>query len=178
MKSLERDFFTRSTLRVAKDLLGSHLVRPTPGGLIIGEINEVEAYIGQEDPACHAAKGLTPRNQIMFQIGGHAYVYFIYGMYECFNIVTENEGFPAAVLIRSVIPVQGQHLIKQNRPLGTVDGPGKLCQGFDISRKLNGQDLTQSEQLFLTSGRKITDCKTSPRIGIKQGQELMWRLFY
>ena len=99
MARLSRSFFNRSTLKVASDLLGQLLVRKYRGRLTKVIITETEAYIGQNDPACHACRGLTPRNRVMFGPAGHAYVYFIYGMYFCLNIVTEAEGFPAAVLL-------------------------------------------------------------------------------
>ena len=186
---LQRDFFLRPTLEVAADLLGKYLVMETEAGRIIGEINEVESYIGQDDPACHAAIGRTPRNEVMFWEGGHAYVYFTYGMYHCLNIVTENKDFPSAILIRSIIPIEGGNLIMKNRhtssssskisPKTLVNGPGKICQALQLDRKHNGIDLTKSGQLFLLdSGKIITNFNRTPRIGISKGKDLKWRFHY
>jgi len=174
---------------VAADLLGKFLVIQTEVGRIVGEINEVESYIGQKDPACHASVGRTPRNEVMFWEGGHAYVYFTYGMYHCLNIVTEKSGFPSAVLIRSIIPVEGTDLILNNRrkssrsakisPKNLTNGPGKLCQALQLNRHHNGLDLTKSNQFFLLdSGKKITNFKRTPRIGISKGKRLKWRFYY
>src|SRR5919201_4003780 len=116
---LPREYFNRSTLQVAKSLLGKYLVRETKRGIEAGRIVEVEAYCGPKDLACHASKGRTKRTEVMFGVPGVAYVYMIYGMYHCFNIVTEREGYPAAVLIRGV-EIEGNGL-----PL--ISGPGRVC---------------------------------------------------
>ncbi|GFP30982.1 DNA-3-methyladenine glycosylase, partial [Candidatus Hakubella thermalkaliphila] len=112
---LPREFYQRPTLTVAQDLLGKCLIRRTEEGLLVGKIVETEAYIGENDLACHASRGKTPRNEVMFGEAGHAYVYFTYGMFYCLNVVTEKKGFPAAVLIRSVEPMEGIKLMIKNR---------------------------------------------------------------
>lgn len=189
MKRLNRQFFLRPTLEVAEDLLGKFLVYETSDGKIIGEINEVEAYIGDGDPACHAANGRSKRNDVMFWRGGHAYVYFTYGMYHCLNIVTEKEGKAAAVLIRSVIPVEGAELMKKNRAAkskqGVVleknlsNGPGKLCQALGIDLNQNGLDMVSSQEIYIVDGgRKPQQIVKTPRIGISKGKERLWRFVY
>lgn len=178
---LGRNFFERDTLKVARDLLGKFIVfngvshsrnsldygarnasRPCAG-----RITEVEAYIGQDDPACHAARGMTSRNRVMFGHGGFSYVYFIYGMYHCLNFVTEREGFPAAVLIRAVV---------SSDVIGATDGPGKLCKAFGIDKTHSGIDLCESDTFYVEDrGYKPACIKATPRIGIKVGRERMWR---
>jgi DNA-3-methyladenine glycosylase len=162
MTILDRDFYARDTLQVARELLGKRLVFNGQAGLI----TETEAYIGANDPACHAARGLTPRTKPMFGAAGHAYVYFIYGMYYCLNIVTETEGFPAAVLIRGLwLPESQTHL----------NGPGKLCRYLKITKEQNEQDLTQAANFcILNSDIKFTYDLT-PRIGISKGKDKLWR---
>jgi DNA-3-methyladenine glycosylase len=193
MKRLTRKFFLRPTLEVARDLLGKYLVRKSGGEVLIGEINEVEAYIGQDDPACHAAVGKTRRNEVMFRPAGHSYVYFTYGMYHCLNIVTEKADFPAAVLIRSIIPVKGLETMMDKRrrarksktaktvlsAANVANGPGKLCVALNLDLAQNGLDITSSDELYLTdSGKIIDDFRKSPRIGISQGRDLLWRFHY
>lgn len=160
---LGRNFFERPTLEVAKDLLGRTLVFHEFSGLI----TETEAYIGQDDPACHAARGRTPRNEIMFGPAGYSYIYFIYGMYHCLNFVTESEGFPAAVLIR------GLKLCEPENRL--LDGPGKLCRYLGLTREHNGQDLTTCENFYLLNTPPLTEFSATARIGIKQGADKPWR---
>ncbi len=142
---LTRSFYEQSTIDVAKQLLGKYLVRKHPDGDLVGRIVETEAYIGPQDLACHAARGRTPRTEVMFGPAGHAYVYFIYGFYHMLNLVTEKKDHPAAVLIRAVEPVQGIESMQQRRPRGLLrhlaNGPGKLCQAFDIGRSLNGANV-------------------------------------
>jgi DNA-3-methyladenine glycosylase len=159
------EFYARSTLKVAKDLLGCHLHRRLPTGEVLSaEITEVEAYTA-DDPACHAFKGKTKRTEVMFGPPGRAYVYFIYGMYYCLNVVTEPEGVPGAVLIRGV---QGTGL----------NGPGKICKHWQIDRQLNGVSLIQPDSLLWISKRSLNlkpKIKASSRIGISQAQERLWR---
>jgi DNA-3-methyladenine glycosylase len=129
---LGREFYARDTLTVARELLGQRLVRVMEDGQrLAGIIVETEAYIGEEDQACHASHGRTPRNAVMYGPAGFAYIYFIYGMYYCLNVVTEQEGFPAAVLIRAIEPTEGiprMQAYRQGRPLHELtNGPGKLC---------------------------------------------------
>ena len=127
---LPREFYEQKTLHVAKALLGKFLVH----GGIAGMITETEAYIGQHDLACHASKGRTKRTEIMFGSAGHAYIYLIYGMYYCLNVVTERENYPAAVLIRAV---EG------------ITGPGRLTRHFKIDKTLNGENMTKSKRLWI-----------------------------
>ena len=139
----------------------------------LGRIVEAEAYIGEDDLACHASHGRTPRTQVMYGPPGRAYVYFIYGMYHCLNVVTEREGHPAAVLIRALEPCEGRDLMRLRRP-GRPDreltnGPGKLCLALDIDKRLNGVDLTAHDGLFLEVGEPVDEprIEASPRIGLK-----------
>jgi len=134
-KSLAEDFYCRETVSVARELLGQVLVRVLPDGLsLFGQIVETEAYLGLEDPACHSFGGrLSPRTQTLYLRGGYSYVYFIYGMYHCFNVVTGDENTPEAVLIRAVQPLEGLEAMWRVRSKAQKDrdlcsGPGKLCQ--------------------------------------------------
>ena len=151
------------TLVVAQHLLGKIMVFGNSEGLI----TETEAYIGQDDPACHAACGKTPRNAVMFGPAGFSYVYFIYGMYYCLNFVTEAEGMPAAVLIR------GLRLIKPFTL--NLDGPGKLCRQLAITREHNGLDITANESFYVKDTPHFPSFVATPRIGIRKGQEKLWR---
>ncbi len=177
---LRRSFYKEPTLTVAKALLGKYLARKWKGSYIVGKIVETEAYIGEDDPACHAAKGKTPRNEVMFGPPGFAYIYFIYGMYYCLNVVTESEGFPAAVLIRAVEPTAGIEHMKHFRNMDSIqrltNGPGKLCQAFNLDRTLNGEDLCGSN-LFIMNGETIDDSQIerTRRVGIKVGVNHHWR---
>ena len=186
MGRLGRDFYRRSTLTVARELLGQRLVKILDGQRLSGLIVEVEAYIGEDDAACHAACGRTPRNEAMYGSPGHAYVYFIYGMHHCLNVVTEEEGFPAAVLIRALEPLEGLEIMRRYRS-GRPDreltnGPAKLCQALAIDRGFNGVDLCTGEVLFIEEGRMVAqeEVGTSPRIGIKADELAMsvpWRFY-
>lgn len=173
---LPASFYARDTLTVAKELLGKYLVRQNAGKKMVGRIVEVEAYIGESDPACHAYRGLTPRTKIMYGTAGHAYVYFTYGMYFMLNAVTEREGFPAAVLIRALEPVYG-FTDDDARP---ASGPGKLCRIMQIDKELNGEPLTGNRLWIgeLRSERKHNfEIRWSPRIGISVGQDKLWRVY-
>lgn len=186
---LSRDFFTRPTLTVAKELLGKYLVYESPDGRLVGEINEVEAY-REDDPASHSFRGETLRNASMFREGGHVYVYFTYGMYFCMNLVTESDGVGSGILIRSVIPVEGIEIMKQRRGRsldntamssikGLTDGPGKVCQAFGITREINGVDAVTSDVLWLEDrGKRVSKYARTPRIGIRVGTEKLWRFRY
>lgn len=157
-KVLSRQYFSRPTVQVARSLIGKYLVRSSDGREIAGKIIEVEAYVGPRDKACHASKGKTQRTEVMFGQGGLAYVYLIYGMYHCLNVVTEREEFPAAVLIRA-IEVDGV----------LIDGPGRLCRALQIDRTLNRIDLTTQESLwFEDRGDRIARSQIAafPRIGV------------
>lgn len=162
MKRLDQSFYEQDTLTVARCLIGSRLHFNKFSGII----TETEAYIGQDDPACHAAKGLTSRTAVMFGLAGISYVYLIYGMYHCLNIVTEKQSFPAAALIRGVYCSTTHH---------HLDGPGKLCKAWGITRAHNGIDLCKSPDFFVTEGFRPNSVLTTPRIGIKVGTELNWR---
>jgi DNA-3-methyladenine glycosylase len=157
-KTLTRAYFNRSTLLVARSLLGKYLVRSNGSGTMAGQIVEVEAYVGPHDLACHASKGRTLRTDVLFGPPGISYVYLIYGMYHCLNVVTEKADYPAAVLIRAV-EVDGV----------IIDGPGRLCRAFSIDRSLNRIDMTARRQLWFEDRRtKISRAKiaTLPRIGV------------
>ncbi|MBN2096747.1 DNA-3-methyladenine glycosylase [Candidatus Peregrinibacteria bacterium] len=178
MNKLPRSFFNRPTLTVAQELLGKILVV----GKTSGRIDEVEAYIGQNDPACHACRGKTERNKIMFGPAGHLYVYFTYGMYHCANIVTEKKGFPAAVLIRSVKPMIGIEQMKKRRGRldHLADGPGKLCIALSMTKNShNGMDLCgKGEDGVYDDGFIPEKIKKSARIGIREGLDKKWRFYY
>lgn len=140
MQKLTRSFYERDTQIVAKDLLGKYLVHLDNGIERIGKIVEVEAYLGEHDLACHTSRGKTARTEVMFGPGGYAYIYLIYGMYYCTNIVTEHEGIGSAVLVRALEPIQ-------NIPLKT-SGPGLLSKAMNIDKSLNQQDLL-SDMFYL-----------------------------
>lgn len=148
MKQLPRAFYDRDTVLVAKELLGKNLVHMVDGCTRVGRIVEVEAYLGPHDLAAHSSKGLTKRTAVMFGPPGHAYIYFIYGMYYCMNIVTEKEGHASAILLRAIEPLQG---IEEK-----TKGPGLLCKAMAIDKKLNGHDLTTSKTFYITKEREET----------------------
>jgi DNA-3-methyladenine glycosylase len=178
---LERDFFIRSPEVVAKDLLGKSLYFKGSRVVII----EAESY-GVDDPACHAFRGKTRRNEPMFKEGGRSYVYFIYGMHNCFNVVTGKEGAPSAVLIRGGIPVAGLEEIqrrrgKKEKAEKILVGPGNFCKGLGISREQNDLDLCKSSDFYFYEGdaegvERSIEC--SPRIGISEGKDKLWRFFF
>ncbi len=181
-RKLNRNFYNRPTVDVARDLLGKVIVYRSPRGRLSARIVEVEAYIGQaNDPACHAARGKTARNEVMFGPAGHVYIYFIYGMYHCLNFVTERRGFPAAVLLRAAEPVEGESLMirppSDRNPGRLLSGPGRFCRAFGLTRDQNGLDLT-GDHLYLEHrfDRKIAVEQTS-RIGISKGKDHLWRFF-
>ena len=160
-KILTRSYFNRPTLRVARSLLGKYLVRANGSTRIAARIIEVEAYVGPEDRASHASRGRTKRTDVMFGQPGVAYVYFIYGMHHCFNVVTEREGYPAAILIRAVQP---------DSPSPTlIDGPGRVCRYLQIDRELNRLDLTVGQTLWIEDrGERVSASGIAayPRIGV------------
>ncbi len=179
---LPRRFYERPTLRVARELLGKILVRNWKGRLLSGKIVECEAYIGEDDPACHAAVGKTERNAVMYGPPGFAYIYFIYGMYYCLNVVTERAGFPAAVLIRALEPLEGIEWMMKNRNKNRLSeiasGPGKLCQALALDRNLNGADFC-GDELFIVQGDAVPEAQivADSRVGISSGQHHPWRFF-
>ena len=189
MKFLNRNFFKASTLQVAQKLLGTYLAHYSPEGLCIGKIVETEAYLSN-DPASHAFRGPRPRNQAMFGPPGRAYIYFIYGMYHCFNVSTQKEGTGEAVLIRALEPLIGIELMKQRREkkngknislINLCNGPGKLVIALGIQTEQNHRDLFNSELILLPRNAfgKVEKIKISksPRIGISQAKELHYRFY-
>lgn len=182
------EFYQRPVLVVAKELLGKRLVRNLDGQVVAGIISETEAYDGMQDLACHARVGRTKRNEVMFGPAGHAYVYFTYGMHWCMNIVTGGVDYPAAVLIRAIVPVEGKDIIARNRgkvdPKNWVNGPAKLTQAMQINGLQNGIDLTNTHQDLWVESCKVIDetsIKNSPRVGISNTPEpwrsLPWRFW-
>ena len=183
-KELKRNFYNQSTLKVAKNLLGKYLVVKKGKDLLSGKIVETEAYIGKNDPASHAYRGITPRNKIMFGKPGYAYIYLTYGMYHCLNFITEKEGFPAAVLIRALEPKEGIEIMMRNRKTSELknltNGPGKLCQALGLDRSLNGGDLCSSiEKKLWVENRKEKPQKivSTFRIGVDVGKDKKWRFY-
>ena len=169
-----RDFYNRPTLKVARDLIGARLVRILNGEKLVGLITETEAYIGQNDLACHAKAGLTPRTAVMFGEPGHAYVYFTYGNHWMLNVVAEREGFPAAVLIRAIQPIEGVEVMFERRNGRDTLGPGKLCQAMGITKAENGVDLTKrTGGLWIEEGDKVPNSLVtkSPRVGLNNTPE-------
>ncbi|MGA2820348.1 MAG: DNA-3-methyladenine glycosylase [Anaerolineales bacterium] len=158
-RRLSRSFFQRPTLRVARDLLGTRLVRLERVGRTSGWVVEVEAYVGEEDLGSHASHGRTARNKVMFGQAGRAYVYFTYGMHWMLNVVTEVEAFPAAVLLRALWPLEGVARMRKRRGrLPLADGPARLCEALAVDRRFNGQDLCErSSKLYLERGVDIPD---------------------
>lgn len=187
MSRLQRDFFARDTLVVARELLGQRLVRLLRGKRLSGYIVEVEAYIGEDDQASHAHPGRTARNATMYGPAGCAYVYLIYGMHHCLNIVTDREGYPAAILIRALEPTEGVEEMQArrgNRPLTQLtSGPARLCQALAIDRRLDGADMcAPGAQLFVERGIPVPDesIATGPRIGVRGDEVALtvpWRFY-
>ncbi len=166
---LPHEFYNRSALSVARELLGMRLVRLLEGVHLAGIITETEAYIGEEDLACHARSGRTRRNAVMYGPPGFAYVYFTYGMHWMLNAVTGPEGFPAAVLIRAIQPVQGLEIISARRQGRDTLGPAKLTQALGIDVAQNGADLcSRASGLWIEAGAAIpeADVLTGPRVGL------------
>ena len=181
MIPLSRAFYGRNTVRVAEELLGKILVRRLGRSVLEGVIVETEAYRGRDDPASHAYRGPTRRNEVMFGESGRAYVYFTYGMHYCLNVTTENIGEAGAVLIRAVQPVRGMTEMKKLRRREQIrdlcNGPAKLTQAFAVTAALNGHDLTLGEKLYITeaSHAEPLSIKIGTRIGIRMGGEKLWR---
>lgn len=175
---LQKDFYLRPVQMVARELLGKLLIREIENQHVGGYILEAEAYGGEDDQACHARIGKTERNQVMYGAGGHAYIYFTYGMHWMLNCVTGKDGFPAAVLIRAIQPVEGEDYIRRRRehvpPKHWCDGPAKLTKALDISGSLNGTDLcSQFGSLYIENGKPVIDemVSATPRIGIQYAPE-------
>ena len=197
MKPLKRNYYMADTLVVARDLLGKYLVREYEGTYLIGRITETEAYIGAIDKACHAYGGkVTPRTQTLYEQGGTSYVYFIYGMYHCMNVVTEKQGSAAAVLIRGLEMVKGLEeasmlrygLSRQELTKSQIknfsNGPGKLCKAMAITKDLNKVDLC-GKKFFITDKIKGVENPTfeiaaAARIGIdyaEEARDFPWRFY-
>ena len=186
-KLLNREFYLQNAEIVAKELLGKYIVREYEGKKIVCKIVETEAYIGPEDKACHAYNNrCTERTKVMFEDGGKAYIYFIYVMYYCLNIVVEREGKPEAVLIRGIEPVENIEEIKRNRSIKSkkeqdlTNGPGKLCTALKIDKSLNGYDITRKGELYITEGEEIEEIITAKRINIDYAEEYRdkhWRFY-
>lgn len=168
---ITRPFYEQSTVQVARQLLGKYLVRKNFDGKTVGRIVETEAYVGPKDLACHASRGRTARTEVMFGAAGHAYVYFIYGMYYCLNIVTEAADHPSAVLIRALEPVEGIELMESRRRTenqrNLASGPGKLCQAFAIDKSLNGADVCRSVIYVEDRGEPAPKIFATPRVGVE-----------
>ncbi len=194
MSPLQQSFFARKTITVAQELVGCVLqVVGDDGGKVSGRIVEVEAYGGEDDPASHAARGRTPRNEIMFGPPGFAYVYIIYGMHHCLNFVTEVDGMAGAVLVRGLEPTQGRELMADRRGLDPetardrdlCSGPGRLCQALGIDRRWNGLPLVSgladpetsgAGQIRLFHGEgPPKGTAATPRIGIRQATDRLNR---
>jgi DNA-3-methyladenine glycosylase len=174
---LPRSFYARSTVEVARDLIGKVLVHGPTAGIIV----ETEAYLGGDDLAAHSARGLTQRTRVIFGPPGHAYVYLIYGMYECLNLVAERDGQPGCVLIRAIEPVAGLDLMRlrrgsTRRPEQLANGPGKLTLALGITRHHNGADVTRGPLVVrqALSARQL-EIKVTPRIGITRSADLPLR---
>jgi DNA-3-methyladenine glycosylase len=166
---LPRGFYAENTLAVARNLLGARLVRILDGKRLAGILVECEAYISEEDLGCHAKAGRTKRNAVMYGPPGAAYVYFTYGMHWMLNAVTEQEGFPAAVLLRAIQPVEGVEIISARRKGHDTLGPAKLTQALGIDRMQNGVDLcTQEGNLWIEAGIPVEegDVVRGPRVGL------------
>jgi len=159
MRRLPRSFYDRDTILVARELLGKYLVHVEHSARRVGRIVEVEAYLGPHDLAAHSAKGLTERTKVMFGPPGHAYVYLIYGMYYCMNVVTEREGHASAVLLRAVEPIENVE--------GKTSGPGLLCNAMGIDKRLNAHDLLSDDFYVATAPKSVPfTIVKRPRIGV------------
>jgi len=179
-----RNFYQGNTVEISKELLGKYLLRFVNGSVAGGMIVETEAYYGPDDPASHAYRGKTARNELMFGEGGYAYIYFIYGNHYLLNIVTGTVGVAGAVLIRGIEPTFGKVVMQENRCVcrkaGLTNGPGKLTQALGITGALNGADITSSEIVIVEKTRPVKlqfPIKTSSRIGISRGNDLKLRYY-
>jgi DNA-3-methyladenine glycosylase len=186
LRVLPRKFYDRETEVVARDLIGRVLECTRDGVTCRGVITETEAYLGEHDPACHAAVGRTARTAGLYGPPGTAYVYFIYGMYWCVNAVTRAEGLPSAVLIRGVHPVEGVEMMRRRRSHrgrrvadhALADGPGKLCEAFGITGpRHHGADFVRGSALRILAGAPVDDThvRLTPRVGISKAREWMLR---
>ncbi len=168
MNRLTQKFYERNTIKVAQGLLGKFLIRQMGQQKIIALITETEAYHGPNDLASHASRGRTQRTEVMFGLAGYAYIYLIYGMYYCFNIVTEKKDFPAAVLIRGIKIIKNNKLIK----LIEINGPGKVCRQLKIDKELNKENLLKSKKLFIIEDKKLLKKIYPQSFKIKRGKRI------
>ncbi len=188
-KKLPKNFYTdKDVLQIAKNLLGKYFVKKDGKKFLSGKIVEVEAYDGSIDEAAHSFNGKTKRNEIMFDEGGYLYVYFIYGMYFCANIVTGLKNQGTAVLIRGIEPIEeikamydnrfGNEEFDKKKVAAISNGPGKICSAFDINKNHNGENLL-GDEIFLAEGDKINSKNiiATKRIGIKKSADLLWRFY-
>lgn len=179
---LKRSFYARPTRTVAAELLGKILIYMGNGRKLGGRLVEVEAYIGEDDPACHACRGMTPRNEIMYGDPGYLYVYFTYGNHYMLNFVTEDKGYPAAVLLRGLEPLYGVEQMMVNRGIeeytNIASGPGKMAKALAITTEQKGLDLTKNEIFVVNDGWQPEKIWCSSRIGIgDNGIDKLWRFF-
>lgn len=187
MVRLDRSFFQSNSIVLAQKLLGKLLIREIEGQRMVTKIVETEAYMGAEDKAAHSYNNRrTPRTEVMFGRAGIAYVYMIYGMYYCLNIVAAKEGVPQAVLIRGVEPIEGLDMVKKNRVIKSnkvqelTNGPGKLCQALLIDKTFNGKDLILQNELYLLDNKEEHEIISAKRINIDYAQEYkdkLWRFY-
>lgn len=187
-KKLQRKFYKRPVLIVAKELLGKIIIKHEGNKILAGKIVEVEAYDGNLDEASHSFSGKTKRNEVMFREGGYFYVYFTYGVHHCCNVVTGEEGHGAAVLIRALEPIEGiqtmairrfgKRKIDESQFINLTNGPGKICQAFAFDRTYSGLDLTGDKVYIIDMpSLKKSQIGISKRIGISKSTELPWRFF-
>ena len=179
MTILPREFYSKDTVKVAKNLLGKRIIRKIGHNEISGIITETEAYRHNDDPASHAFKKITDRNKIMFGEVGFAYVYFTYGMHFCFNVVAKDPKKGAgAVLIRAIEPEKGIKIMQKNRGIENLknltNGPAKLAQALEITKEHYGIDLTKKSKLYITEGIKSKKITASQRIGITKAVDKVW----
>jgi len=179
----DKELFALETLHLAHALIGCRLVTTIEGVRSSGIIVETEAYGGAKDPAAHSFRGETPRTQVMFKEAGHVYVYFIYGVHYCVNIVSEREGTAGAVLLRALIPDENREKMQERRGGAANDavarGPGNLCKALGIDLSLNGEYAPESEKIWVEAPRDPLPLPIlrSPRIGISKAKELPWRFY-
>lgn len=181
---LTRSFYDRPTLEVSRDCLGKYLVYLSPDGKLAARIVEVEAYIGETDPACHAASGPSKRNEHLYGKPGTAYIYLIYGSYYCLNFVTEEDSFPAAVLLRAAEPVEGVEIMwKRTETVlpssKLLSGPGRCCRSLGLTLDQNGYDMALRDSILYLEDRHepMPEVEVSPRIGITKAADRLWRFY-
>lgn len=181
---LTRSFYDRPTLEVCRDCLGKYVVYLSPEGRLAARIVEVEGYIGESDPACHAASGPSKRNRHLYGKPGTAYIYLIYGSYYCLNFVTEGDSFPAAVLLRAAEPSDGVELMQKRTETilpgsKLLSGPGRCCRSLGLTLDQNGYDMAQKDSILYLEDRheSLPEVEVSPRIGITKATDRLWRFY-